>query len=98
MLDTSKIQLDIQSPEVMDARHEASVMIKIAKDLPAHEILGYMRSGSFKADIAKRWANKHAPGYGINFIGGPEPVFKKDRDRSSGVTGYRQHLGLVRWD
>lgn len=99
MLDTSKIKLEIAADdEILDHRHNISVVIRITDDVKAPDILGYMRSGELRKDIARQWGNKNAPSYGINLVGGPEPVFERERDRESGIVGYRQQASLVKWE
>lgn len=96
MLDTSKVEFEVHHPDINQPRVSGSVRIYTDK-FAAADILGYMRSGSFKRDIDRRWAAKEAPGYSVNLVGGPRPVFQEDGNRETPVIAYEHDIDLVQW-
>lgn len=72
------------------------VKVKITDKVTPAEVLGYLRSGTFKKDFVEGFVDKEMPGHGMELRGGPRPVHERDGQRDSPVVSYEQDVRLTK--
>jgi hypothetical protein len=84
----------VDAPKNPRGTFVATVRIAVPEAVPPAEVVTYIRSAALKSDLASEWISKNAPNCGLEVYGGPRPILKDQKDRSSGVLAYEQDFRL----
>ncbi len=88
---------EVHAPSLgREDKFTATVRIKVESPDKQSGVLHYIRSIQIKQDFMNGWIKDNAPGYGLEIVGGPRPVFKDPGDRQSPVIAYEQDFKVCR--
>jgi hypothetical protein len=89
-------QYDIIAPEAPTGTFLITARVAIPKDVPPNEVINFIRSNALKTDIHANWMRQNAPSHGMEVRGGPRPVLKDPKDRTSPILAYEQDFRICK--
>jgi hypothetical protein len=96
-MESTQIPFEVRSADPDSATSKVVIVrIAVTATHTPQVILGYLRSGSFKADLMEGFVDKEMPGCGLEFRGGPRPIMQSEGDRTSPIVAYEQDVRLTK--